>query len=249
VNLSRQTSGGSRGNALFLILIAVALFAALAYAVTQSGRSGNGATAKEKASLVAARMVSTANMMSQAINRLMLTGGCADTYLDIGYGNSTSGTPTDGSCNLFAANGGGLASGDFYGFLSAPDYGVPGGAPKSSYIYAPMFVGGQPASGAGTSAYDLVMFSPVFSLDVCNALNTALNAPAGMIATTLNVYGPPYFTGAYSANPYSALSFPNAIGGCGLTNPTGLYGVSAWPTTDGRYTGSTYTFFFVLLAR
>jgi hypothetical protein len=96
------------GNALFLILIAVALFASLSYAVTQSGR-GNGDIAAEKAMLDAATAQQCEAMIDHAINRVKLLNGCQtdEVSYELPDGtNTNSDAPADGSCHLFLPQGG-----------------------------------------------------------------------------------------------------------------------------------------------
>lgn len=61
------------GNVLFLILIAVALFAALSYAVTQSSRGGNNAS-KETNLLNSAQITQYPTQVRTAVLRMMIDG-------------------------------------------------------------------------------------------------------------------------------------------------------------------------------
>jgi hypothetical protein len=63
-----------RGNVLFLILIAVALFAALSYAVTQSSRSGRGDASSETAAVNAATITQYPTGIRTSVLRMTISG-------------------------------------------------------------------------------------------------------------------------------------------------------------------------------
>lgn len=77
-----------KGNALFLILIAVALFAALSYAVTSSSRGGGGID-KETARMQASILMQRAAHIERALKRIMLIGNYAPTHVEF-QGSSTN---------------------------------------------------------------------------------------------------------------------------------------------------------------
>lgn len=104
------------GNVLFLILLAVALFAALSYAVTQAGRSSGKDISDEKLSLEVNELLSFSNAVKAAILRMKLISGCKDTEISFQssewfkstfYDNPNS--PADHSCHVFHPEGGGVA--------------------------------------------------------------------------------------------------------------------------------------------
>lgn len=68
LNFSRE-----RGNALFLILIAVILFAALSYAITQSNRSG-GDSGRETNLVTSTTVTQYPNAVKSAVDRMLLRG-------------------------------------------------------------------------------------------------------------------------------------------------------------------------------
>lgn len=101
------TSDPQRGNALFLILIAVILFAALSYAITQSNRSG--ADPARETSLVASTSVTQyPATISTSIARMMLRGV---SVLQLDFDPPSSGTFNAAPTNVkvFHPNGGGVS--------------------------------------------------------------------------------------------------------------------------------------------
>jgi hypothetical protein len=101
------------GNVLFLILIAIVLFAALSYAVSQSTRGGGIDPSDEKAELLAAEILNYVTAMQTAITRLQVSHGCEDTEISFenpvvsGYINTNA--PSDKSCHVFDPAGAGMS--------------------------------------------------------------------------------------------------------------------------------------------
>lgn len=179
------------GNVLFLILIAVALFAALSYAITSSTRSGSLQPSKEKAQASAAALFQYGSLLKQTVLRLKMRGNCTDNLLDFGnliykkdggtYVNLTnSGSPSNKSCSLFDMNGGQLApvipSSDAL-IKDSPSL-VGQGAFRAVQIKG---VGTDSTSGA-ESAVDVVFWIPGINLETCLAVNDMQNVsnPSGI---------------------------------------------------------------------
>ncbi len=107
-----------QGNILFLILIAVALFAALSFAITQSTRSGGADVSKEKTQLLVDQLSQYSAVIANAITRVILNNGCTintidfrsqlwalDEY-DIRGASGGPPSPSSGFCDIFSQNGG-----------------------------------------------------------------------------------------------------------------------------------------------
>lgn len=62
-----------KGNALFLVLIAVALFAALSYAITSTGR-GSGTIEREAAMVAAGQITQYPALLRSIVTRMVLSG-------------------------------------------------------------------------------------------------------------------------------------------------------------------------------
>lgn len=101
------------GNALFLILIAVALFAALSYALTQSGR-GSGSIDKEQAIIKGSEIVNYIAQIRQAVQKMVLFG-CNEFQISLEYAPFTNTppfnnplSPGDFSCHIHHPDGGNI---------------------------------------------------------------------------------------------------------------------------------------------
>lgn len=99
------------GNVLFYILIAVALLAALSFAVAQSGRGSIAQMNEEKSKLLANEIMEYGDIIANAVAQLRLRG-CKPTEISFenpekaGYANA--GAPADKTCNIFDPAGGGV---------------------------------------------------------------------------------------------------------------------------------------------
>ncbi len=93
------------GNALFLILIAVALFAGLSYAVTQSGRSSGQSVSEESNMILSSQVMQYPAGIRTGITRMLIRGTAVSELL-FNDPSAYSGTTTR---EVFHPDGGGVA--------------------------------------------------------------------------------------------------------------------------------------------
>lgn len=180
-----------RGNILFLILLAVVLFAALSYAVTQSMRGGGKDASDENLKANVADMQQFFSAVDSAVLRMHMNGLA---YEDISFvydAKTKDGTALNGYadnprctsdvCRVFKPAGGGVPYRDFKKY-SANDTAVGWG---DSWIGGGHFVLSiWQWPGAGTDKSDIIMTYPLIPPAMCAAL------------TNVPMLGNPPLTGA-----------------------------------------------------
>ncbi len=238
------TRQSEKGNVLFLILIAVALFAALSYVVTQSTRSGGGSTEREKNILSSAQMTQYPTALRTSIIRLVLGG--------IGIESVKFNSPTTlgPSTNLevFHPNGGGAS------YQQAPaDLSATGLSPLNWTFNAEFDVPGIGQNGAGGN--DVIAFLPGVSAGVCKQVNEEL----GVIVTSCTGAGGSMPGGVPKvANATNTLVDTNAVTGYvfPLTDRPDMVGPAGCTTVFDRQasgcfadTTDRFVFYSVLLER
>ena len=105
-----KTRKNEKGNVLFLILIAVALFAALSYAVTSSSRSGGGNASDETSLVKSAQITQYPSSVRTSIIRMMVSNGVDATDLEFNapsdFADCTGAPTTYNQCVFHPAGGG-----------------------------------------------------------------------------------------------------------------------------------------------
>ena len=258
--IRHRTFHRSGGNVLFLILIAVALFAALSYAVTQSSRGGGNADS-ETLALEAARLVQYTSSISVAIQRLMLGSGCSESEISFHYDSDGDGTletngdddyynpnsPVDLSCHIFQANGGGLYyTNDFpalreHSVLTSGDF-------WDTYDF--LFISfnhfeGVGTTGGGASSADLHLILPQLTQEACEEINNSLGITGANFQDSdiaLGVNSTDLFDGGYGEN-YNRAIFDEAVGADMVGQYVGCMDELAGTDSAG------YHYFHILLAR
>lgn len=165
MSIQRYERQGENGNVLFLILIAVALFAALSYAVTQSTRSGSGTADKEKALLSSASMTQYPTAMRTAIIRMVLGGTDVS---DMEFNSPANfGAVSDLTEAVFHPTGGGAV------YQQAPADLMSGSSQGTWFFNANWDIVQIGIDGAGGN--DLIAFLPGVSQKVCQQVNEELS--------------------------------------------------------------------------
>jgi hypothetical protein len=184
-NQKRQQGDGESGNILFLILIAVALFAALSYAVTQSSRSSGGDVSGEKTLVSSSELTQyPAGIRTSILRMIVDTGLTPDQLLfDVPSNFAPNGTASITDNNDRQAVFHPLGGGETYEEAS-PDI-MASGAQGIWHFNANYQIQNIGLTDTGdTNGNDVVAFLDGVSKGVCQSLDTQLGLGTIPVLTT-----------------------------------------------------------------
>ncbi len=251
-NISMNSTFRQSGNAFFIILIAVVLFAALSYAVSSSNRGGGNSPLNEKAKANASAIIDFSASLRIALSRIKTIHGCTDDIFD--FSNSiyqrSDGTPppglspnvnapTDKKCHLFDLAGGGQTPIIPVASALVPDPSAVATSTKVGHgaIFIHQIKGVGTDGPAGTvSANDIVLRIVFINKETCLAINNLLGVtnPSGA--------PPPYaFTGTSGSYANGTLA------GTAIISSPELDGHMDFCMTSGS--GDSFVYFTTLVAR
>jgi len=107
--MPQNNNNAEAGNVFFLILAGVALFAALAFTFSNSGKKGTGNLSKNQARVAAQEILNYARLVESGVDRVR-RNGCSESEISFensvvaGYANADA--PVDNSCHVFESDGG-----------------------------------------------------------------------------------------------------------------------------------------------
>lgn len=219
-----------RGNILFLILLAVILFAALSYAVTSSMKGGGNNASEETNAAAAAdiagymvtlengvtRMLLSKNLTPEAISFQMPTTNYAGTQ-STGYNNALC---ISDACRVFKPDGGGVSYREFLNYAITDPPGITAGNSKPGTPIALMLQ----FPGAKTDANDIVILYTYIKEPICLEYNRRLGIAAA-----------PTIGGSY-LQPDVVADWDNPAYTI-ATNASQLYGKSSFATASSPTIG------------
>lgn len=228
---SFYTDSPQRGNVLFLILIAVALFAALSYAVTQTTRTGGNDVEDEKFSILAAQTLQYPTTLKATIMRMGFSGIDA-TELEFNP-PSAFGSLSSNAAGVFHPSGGGAP------YIYPPTDIMAGGAQGIWHFNLEFEIENIGTSQAGLAGNDLVAFLPGISKTFCNLALAKFEIGNSMIAAA-------DFSADYNTDMDNAYVLPVTQSTLGDVNTSSL---SNKPFGCFRNGDGQFVYYHVLLER
>lgn len=240
--MSRTQKKNSRraesGNVLFLILIAVALFAALSYAVTQSSRSGGGDAGSETNLVNSAQLTQYPASVRTAIIRMMVSKNVTLDELAFDLPPFTTlDTAPKQERGVFYPTGGGAT------YAPAPSDIMASGTPGAWNFNGSFEIVNVGITEAGTGGNEIIAFLPGIKKSVCDKINEQLGI-TGDVNSDVDL------SGSIDDEVTIATAVADStyiLGDAGSTDTVGLAGQPFGCFQNNNTT--TYVYYHVLLER